>query len=160
MKDLCCAVCTARFHIYSEPMEGWKERGGWWGKYLKSTGLKTQTHSHSSSNQEKKPEKAENLREVETGFLPLGSRNGGELSSNWLWEEGWKAQCRSPVYPDTWAKKMSMAVEGRRGSRTKSWQMVGPRVHQRLSTCLQLCGGTPRLLWCRYPEATQTCVAP
>lgn len=37
--------------------------------------------------------------------------------------------------------------------------MVGPRVHRGWSTCLQLCGGTPRLLWCRYPEATPICVA-
>lgn len=36
----------------------------------------------------------------------------------------------------------------------------GPRVRREWSTCLQLCGGTPRLLWCRYPEATQICVAP
>lgn len=66
-------------------------------------------------------------------------------------------QCSS----GTWAKRMSMAVEGRRGrGRTKSRQKVRPRVHRGWSTCLQLCGGTPRLLWCRYPEATQICVAP
>lgn len=66
-------------------------------------------------------------------------------------------QCNS----GTWAKWMSMAVKGRRDrARTKSQQEARSKVHHGWSTCLQLCGGTPRLLWCRYPEATQICVAP
>lgn len=36
----------------------------------------------------------------------------------------------------------------------------GSRARRGWSTFPQLCGGTPRLLWCRYPEATQICVSP
>lgn len=49
---------------------------------------------------------------------------------------------------------------GRRGGCGGGEVERGPRVRREWSTCLQLCGGTPRLLWCRYPEATQICVAP
>lgn len=70
----------------------------------------------------------------------------------------------------TWVASVFLAP-GRRGcpwlskgegirARTKSQQEARSRVHHGWSTCLQLCGGTPRLLWCRYPEATQICVAP
>lgn len=50
--------------------------------------------------------------------------------------------------------------EGRRSHPSRGSGGGGPRVRREWSTCLQLCGGTPRLLWCRYPEATQICVAP
>lgn len=37
---------------------------------------------------------------------------------------------------------------------------VVSKAHRGWSTFLPLYSGTPRLLWCRYPEAARTCVSP
>lgn len=165
------SIHTPRFHIYSERTgvcgrrkEGKRNLKGDITLWMWRKGQTTHKHTPAPlQNKGKKTWESRNLREADTGLLHWGSRNEGELRIL-----GKLRNCRKKDEPNKgrqcnsgpWEKRMSMAVEGRRGSWTKSRQVTGPRVHRGWSTCLQLCGGTPRLLWCRYPEATQICVAP
>lgn len=165
-----CAVPGSTFTVSARKGGGrWRRKEGkrnWWRNNWRTQwmwrGLKD-THTPAPLQIKKKTWESRNLREVDTGLLHWGSRNEGELRILG------KLMVGGGMERPTWVASVFLApgrrgcpwlsrVEGAVEPRASRWG--GLRVHRGWSTCLQLCGGTPRLLWCRYPEATQTCVAP